>query len=153
MLPVALIYTPSFAVHDPGQIIVKGNNLYHLVAGQELLDPDYTLDKIQFPYPIVSPVLHPEASTRLSAALAALTEFELDKRMTVVEPEPATVAELQLAHTPEHIAKVQAGLVIQADFCLSPRILALALTKQPYFRQVRESALLKASWLGVSPVH
>jgi acetoin utilization deacetylase AcuC-like enzyme len=108
MLPIALIYTPSFAVHDPGQIIVKGNHLYHLVAGQELLDPDYTLDKIQFPYPVVSPVPHPEASSRLSAALAGLTEFELDKHMSVIEPEPATDAQLQAAHTPEYIALVRA---------------------------------------------
>lgn len=108
MLPIALIYTPSFAVHDPGQIVVKGNNLYHLVAGQQLLDPDYTLDKIQFPYPVVSPVPHPEASSRLSAALAALTHFELDRHMTVFEPEPATDAELQAVHTPEYIAKVRA---------------------------------------------
>lgn len=108
MLPIALIYTPSFAVHDPGQIIVKGNNLYHLVAGLELLDPDYTLDKIQFPYPVVSPVPHPEASSRLLAAASALTEFELDKRMVVFEPEPATDAELHAVHTPEYIAKVRA---------------------------------------------
>jgi len=108
MLPIALIYTPSFAVHDPGQIVVKGNNLYHLVAGQQLLDPDYTLDKIQFPYPVVSPVPHPEASSRLSAALAALTHFELDRHMAVFEPEPATDAELQAVHTPEYIAKVRA---------------------------------------------
>ena len=108
MLPIALIYTPGFAVHDPGQIIVKGNNLYHLVAGLELLDPDYTLDKIQFPYPVVSPVPHPEASSRLSAALAALTDFGLDRRMALVEPEPATDAELQTAHSPEYIAKVRA---------------------------------------------
>lgn len=107
MLPIALIYTPSFAVHDPGQIIVKGNNLYHLVAGLELLDPDYTLDKIQFPYPVVSPVPHPEASSRLRAAYSALTEFELDRRMTVLEPEPATDAELQTAHTSEYIALVR----------------------------------------------
>ncbi len=108
MLPIALIYTPSFAFHDPGQIIVKGNNLYHLVAGLELLDPDYTLDKIQFPYPVVSPVPHPEASSRLSAAASALREFQLDQRMVVFEPEPATDAELQAAHTPEYIAKVRA---------------------------------------------
>jgi acetoin utilization deacetylase AcuC-like enzyme len=108
MLPIALIYTPSFAVHDPGQIVVKGNNLYHLVAGQQLLDPDYTLDKIQFPYPVVSPVPHPEASSRLSAALAALTHFELDRHMAVFEPEPATDAELQAVHTPDYIAKVRA---------------------------------------------
>lgn len=108
MLPIALIYTPSFAVHDPGQIVVKGNDLYHLVAGQQLLDPDYTLDKIQFPYPVVSPVPHPEASSRLSAGLAALTHFELDGHMAVFEPEPATDAELQAVHTPEYIAKVRA---------------------------------------------
>lgn len=107
MLPIALIYTPSFAVHDPGQIIVKGNNLYHLVAGLELLDPDYTLDKIQFPYPIVSPVAHPDAGIRLSAAVSALREFGLDRRMTVLEPESATDAELVAVHTPEYIAKVQ----------------------------------------------
>ena len=94
MLPIALIYTPGFAVHDAGQIIVKGNNLYHLVAGLELLDPDYTLDKIQFPYPVVSPVSHPEASSRLSAAVSALREFGLDRLMDVFEPEPATDAEL-----------------------------------------------------------
>ena len=108
MLPIALIYTPDFAVHDPGQIIVKGNNLYHLVAGLELLDPDYTLDKIQFPYPVVSPVPHPEASSRLSAASAALTEFGLDRHMAVVEPDPATDTELQAVHTPEYVARVQA---------------------------------------------
>lgn len=108
MLPIALIYTPNFAVHDPGQIVVKGNNLYHLVAGLELLDPDYTLDEIQFPYAVVSPVPHPEASSRLSAILASLTEFELDRRMAIFEPEPATDTELQAAHTPEYIAKVRA---------------------------------------------
>ena len=108
MLPVALIYTPSFAVHDPGQIIVKGNNLYHLVAGLELLDPDYTLEKIQFPYPIVSPVPHPEASSRILAAASALREFQLDKHMVVFEPESATDAQLQAVHTPEYIAKVRA---------------------------------------------
>ena len=108
MLPIALIYTSGFAVHDPGQIIVKGNNLYHLVAGLELLDPDYTLDKIQFPYPVVSPVPHPEASSRLSAAISALTEFGLDRLMDVFEPEPATDAELMPAHTSEYITKVRA---------------------------------------------
>lgn len=108
MLPIALIYTPDFAVHDPGQIKVLGNNLYHLVAGLELLDPDYTLDKIQFPYPVVSPVPHPEASSRLSAAASALAAFGLDKRMAVFAPEPATDAELQAVHTPEYIAKVRA---------------------------------------------
>jgi acetoin utilization deacetylase AcuC-like enzyme len=108
MLPTALIYTPDFAVHDPGQIRIEGNNLYHLVAGLELLDPDYTLDNIQFPFPLVSPVPHPEASSRVTAVLAALTDFELDRRMTIVEPEPATNTDLVAAHTPEYIAKVRA---------------------------------------------
>ncbi len=47
MLPIALIYTPDFGIHDPGQIKVERNNLYHLVAGQKLLDPIYTLNKIE----------------------------------------------------------------------------------------------------------
>jgi len=108
MLPVALIYTPDFAVHDPGQISIEGNNLYHLVGGQQLLDPVYTLDAIQFPYQVVSPVPHPEASSRLTAALAALTDYGLAPYLTISEPEPATAAELQMVHSPEYIAKVQA---------------------------------------------
>lgn len=108
MLPVALIYTPDFAVHNPGQIRVEGNNLYHLVAGQDLLDPVYTLDKIQFPYPVVSPVTHPEASSRLTAALAALTNFGLTQRMKIFEPEPTTQEDLQAVHTREYIAQVRA---------------------------------------------
>lgn len=108
MLPVALIYSADFAIHNPGQISVKGNQLYHLVAEQELLDPVYTLDAIGFPYPVVSPTPHPEASSRLTAALTALTNFGLTEQFTMIKPEPATPAQLQLVHTPEYIANVRA---------------------------------------------
>ncbi|MBD2538429.1 histone deacetylase [Coleofasciculus sp. FACHB-SPT36] len=108
MLPIALIYTPDFAIHDPGQIRVEGNNLYHRVAGQDLLDPVYTLDQIQFPYPVVSPVPHPESSSRLTAAMAALRDFGLSQQMTLLEPESATEEDLQAVHTSEYIAQVRA---------------------------------------------
>lgn len=107
MLPIAVIYTPDFVAYNPGQIKVEGNNLYHLVAGQELLDLDYTLDQIQFPYPIVSPVSHPENSRRVTSAVAALKDFGLWQQMTLCEPEPATEEDLLAAHTPEYITQVQ----------------------------------------------
>lgn len=107
MLPVALIYTPEFAIHDPGQIEIEGNDFYHLLAGQKLLDPVYTLDQIQFPYPVVSPVSHPENSRRLTSAVTALKDFGLFQYMTLCEPEPATEEDLLTTHTPEYIARVQ----------------------------------------------
>lgn len=124
MLPIALIYTPDFALHDPGQIRVEGNNLYHIVSGQDLLDPAYTLDKIQFPYPVVSPVPHPEASSRLTAALAGLIDFGLIQHMTILEPEPATEEDLRTVHTSKYIAQVRtvsdAGGFLGESTYLSP---------------------------------
>jgi|GEM_PF-1788189 len=107
MTKPALIYSPAFAKHDPGLIKVEGNNLYHLVAGQKLLDPVYTLDKIQYPYPYENPTYHPEAPFRSQTTFKALQDAGLTQLFSLLEPEPATKADLLRAHTPEYIAKVR----------------------------------------------
>ncbi|MEW5717533.1 MAG: histone deacetylase [Chloroflexota bacterium] len=50
---------------------------------------------------------HPEAPERLIAILDTLEETGLRARLTALEPIPATDAQLQAAHAPEHIARVK----------------------------------------------
>lgn len=50
---------------------------------------------------------HPESPERLTAILRALDETGLRARLVALEPPPATDAQIQAAHTREHLTRVQ----------------------------------------------
>jgi acetoin utilization deacetylase AcuC-like enzyme len=107
MPQVALIYSTEFSHHNPGLIKVEGNFLFHLVAGQELPDPFYTMDKIKYPYSFDNPTYHPETPFRPAAIYEALEEYGLIQHMALLEPHVAAIEDLFLAHTPGHLSRVQ----------------------------------------------
>ncbi|MBI5305314.1 MAG: histone deacetylase [Chloroflexi bacterium] len=50
---------------------------------------------------------HPESPERLTATMRVLKESGLLERLTALEPVPATDAQLEAAHTREHVARVK----------------------------------------------
>jgi acetoin utilization deacetylase AcuC-like enzyme len=75
---------------------------------------------------------HPENASRLEAVVQILRETGLEKQLTAIEPRPATIEELSLAHTPEHISQVQkvagrGGGWLDPDTIVSPASYKVAL--------------------------
>ncbi|MFC1962605.1 histone deacetylase [Chloroflexota bacterium] len=75
---------------------------------------------------------HPENASRLEAVVQMLQETGLEKQLTAIEPRPATIEELSLAHTPEHISQVQkvaqeGGGWLDPDTVVSPSSYTVAL--------------------------
>jgi acetoin utilization deacetylase AcuC-like enzyme len=69
---------------------------------------------------------HPESPQRLEAILQVLEDTGLLKRMTSLEPEPATDAQLLAAHSQRHLDKIRAahdhgGMMLDADTFLGER--------------------------------
>ncbi len=113
MRRVALIYSPLFARHQTGQISMRGDDLLHHISGQELVDPVYTVAKLQYPFPLPGRVPNPEQPNRTIACYEALAAFGLigddgPNQLWQVAPRPASFADLARVHTPEYIRRVKA---------------------------------------------
>ncbi len=68
---------------------------------------------------------HPENSRRLEAIIAMLERAGLKKRLTLIEPRPATEAELTLVHDESYVARIkevahQGGGWLDVDTFMSP---------------------------------
>lgn len=50
---------------------------------------------------------HPERAARLTATAAALRDPEFEGALRVIEPRPATDAELMLVHSAEHVGRIR----------------------------------------------
>jgi len=75
---------------------------------------------------------HPENSSRLKAVMGLLEEEGLLPRLSLLAPRKATVEEVALAHSREHIRRVEAmaragGGPLDADTVVSPRSYEVAL--------------------------
>jgi acetoin utilization deacetylase AcuC-like enzyme len=75
---------------------------------------------------------HPENARRLERILAVLRDEEMLPRLTLLEPRPATIEELERIHTPAHIERVQrvaqsGGGYLDPDTYVSPRSFDAAL--------------------------
>jgi acetoin utilization deacetylase AcuC-like enzyme len=103
----ALIYTPKYRRHDAGLIRVQGNHLIHLVNGIELLDEAYTMDKIQYPFPLPDVVPHPERAERVLAVYDSLLNYGLLNRLTEIEPLPVSEEIVAETHAWNYIQKVK----------------------------------------------
>jgi acetoin utilization deacetylase AcuC-like enzyme len=83
----------------------------------------YVYDPIYLEHDLPS---HPENAQRLSSVIDALEESDLTSRLELLEPRPATVAELERVHTREHIERVRqvaesGGGQLDADTYVCPR--------------------------------
>lgn len=68
---------------------------------------------------------HVESARRLEAIVSRLEESRLSQRLTLIKPRPASLEELALVHTKQHIAQVEAvarmgGGSLDADTVMSP---------------------------------
>ena len=110
MTKSALIYSPLLAEHQTGEISFLGDDLIHHIAGQELVDPVYTVAKLQYPHTMPGRLPNPEQSARVLAAYESLAAFELigsaDHQFSLLEPRPATFDELKTVHTSAYIERV-----------------------------------------------
>lgn len=75
---------------------------------------------------------HPENARRLKRILSVLEDEGMLASLRLLEPRPATAAELERVHTPEHIARVErtanaGGGLLDADTYVSPRSYEAAL--------------------------
>lgn len=110
MSRTALLYSPSFAMHQTGEISLRGDDLIHHIGGRELIDPVYTVAKLQYPYPVAGRVPNPEQPARSTICHETLNAFGLIGReggqLRLVEPQPASVLELTATHSPQYVNRV-----------------------------------------------
>ncbi len=105
-----LLYSPEYALHQTGEISLRGNDLVHHIAGQELVDQVYTVEKLRYPFPVAGRVPNPEQPARMAACLEALQAFQLvgEKagQLRLRGPRPARFEELARVHNPAYIRQV-----------------------------------------------
>ncbi len=110
MSQIALIYSPQFAQHQTGEISLRGDDLVHHLGGQELIDPVYTVAKLQYPYPVPGRIPNPEQPARITASYEALAAFGLigegSGQLRLHEPRQASFDELASVHTAGYINRV-----------------------------------------------
>jgi len=83
----------------------------------------YVYDPIYLEHDLPS---HPENARRLTSVIDALEQSDLAQRLELLQPRPATVAELQRVHSPEHVERVRraaesGGGQMDADTYVCPR--------------------------------
>jgi acetoin utilization deacetylase AcuC-like enzyme len=109
--PPALIYSAEFASQYTGEISFEGDNLVHHVAGLSLVDPVFTVGKLQYPYPLPPRVPYPEQSLRATTCYEAMLGFGLvgpdTGQFRLHPPRPASLDELAGVHAAAYIRKVQ----------------------------------------------
>src|SRR5690348_1004110 len=97
-LPPALLYSAEFTRPTTGEISFRGDSLVHHVGGQELIDPVYTVAKLEYPYPLPPRVPNPEQPLRVTTSYEALQAFGLvgtaAGQFKLFAPRPATIEEL-----------------------------------------------------------
>jgi acetoin utilization deacetylase AcuC-like enzyme len=115
----ALLYSAEFARAYTGEISFEGDDLVHHVGGLALVDPIFTVSKLQYPYPLPASVPYPEQSLRITTCYEALLGFGLIgpdpnrsenqfvNQFKLYEPRPAAPDELAGVHSAEYIEKVQ----------------------------------------------
>ena len=107
---VALIYSHLLTQHQTGEISFRGDDLVHHIGGLELVDPVYTVAKLQYPFPVVGRVPNPEQPARVTACYETLSAFGLigddPGQLRMVEPRPAFKDELLMVHSEEYINRV-----------------------------------------------
>ncbi|HEX2911792.1 MAG TPA: histone deacetylase [Chloroflexia bacterium] len=112
MSRTALIYSPDFSLLRTSEISLRGNDVVHYVAGQELVDPVYTVAKLQYPYAVPERVPNPEQPARSLACYESLAAFGLvgdaAGQMLPVVPRSATLNELAAVHSHNYINRVRA---------------------------------------------
>lgn len=110
-LQPALLYSAEFSRHLTGEISFQGDQIIHHVAGLELVDPVYTVARLEYPYPLPPRVPNPEHPLRVTTCYEALLAFGLvgpgPGQFKEYQPRPATPAELEAVHSSEYIQKVQ----------------------------------------------
>ncbi len=106
----ALIYTPDFTRHETGEISFRGPDLVHHIAGQELVDPVYTVAKLAYPYPVTGRLPNPEQAARVANAYETLQAFGLvgdrPDQLRLVKPFPAEQFRLATVHSANYIRQV-----------------------------------------------
>jgi acetoin utilization deacetylase AcuC-like enzyme len=106
----ALVYSPEFRLYQTGEIHLDGNNVVHHVEDMRLIDPVYTVEKLQYPFPVTTAVPYPENGSRMVTCHEALTRFGLigdaPGQMRQVPPRLATADEIARAHDKNYIRHV-----------------------------------------------
>jgi acetoin utilization deacetylase AcuC-like enzyme len=107
-----LVYSPEFRLYQTGEIHLDGNDVVHRVEDMRLIDPVYTVEKLQYPFPVTTAVPYPENGSRMVACHEALTRFGLigdePGQMRQVPPRPATADEIARAHSTDYVKSVAA---------------------------------------------
>lgn len=110
-LSPALIYSADFTHYLTGEISFEGDKLIHHVAGLELVDPVYSVAKLEYPYPLPKRVSNPEQPLRVTTCYEALLGFGLvgtgPGQFREYQPRPATPAELAGVHSTVYLEKVR----------------------------------------------
>jgi acetoin utilization deacetylase AcuC-like enzyme len=110
MSRVALVYSHHFTRHQTGEISLCGDDLLHHLGDLELIDPVYTVAKLQYPYPVPGRVPNPEQPARVTVCYETLSAFGLigegQNQLRMFEPRPASLEELLTVHSSEYITRV-----------------------------------------------
>src|SRR5689334_6691181 len=101
---VGLVYSEDFALHEPGHIFIQENKLFVEVAGQRLADPFYTLEGLNYPYPLPYGAPHPERPERIALIHASLEALGLLNELELIIPEPVSDHLLETVHSPAYVA-------------------------------------------------
>lgn len=109
--PPALIYSAEFARTYTGEISFEGDALVHHVDGLSLVDPIFTVGKLQYPYPLPPRVPYPEQALRVTTCYETLLAFGLvgpeAGQFRLHSPRPVTMEELAGVHSAKYIQKVK----------------------------------------------
>lgn len=107
-----LIYTPDCGQHDAGDISFRANDVLHHIGELSLVDPVYTVEKLQYPYPVQGRWPFPENKERLNTCYEALLRFDLigsaGGQLALVEPQVASESEITTVHSRDYIRQVVA---------------------------------------------
>jgi acetoin utilization deacetylase AcuC-like enzyme len=104
---VGLVYSGEFARHETGQIFLDGNDAIFEVAGQRLVDPFYTTETLDYPFPLPYGAPHPEQAERTLLIHDSLEVAGLLEQLTRLTPEIASLESLEMVHSSEYIARVR----------------------------------------------
>lgn len=104
---VGLVYSEDFTLHQPGFIFIEGQQVILKVDGQRLVDPFYTRETLQYPFPLPYGHPHPERPERTTLIYDSLEAVGLLPELSLIQPQPITGKALEAVHTQGYVAKVR----------------------------------------------